>query len=134
MLENQLYQNSSKNYHSHKKKHVLPPLLSPPLHIPLMHHLTSACTAAAAHAMQVSVPVRGVCVHAQQRCNLDRFFSGQGSGLLDSRSWLGLAASALVQRYVTRTKLGGRGSAVCRIRPGEVELLFGFPNTYLAAF
>jgi hypothetical protein len=46
----------------------------PPLHIPLMHHLTSACTAAAAaaYAMQVAVPVCGVCVHAQQRCNLDR--------------------------------------------------------------
>jgi hypothetical protein len=54
-----------------KKKHVLPPLPSLPLHIPLMHHLTCACTAAAAHAMQVSVPVCGECVHAQQRCNLD---------------------------------------------------------------
>jgi hypothetical protein len=80
-----------------------------------MHHRTSACTAAAAaaYAMQVAVPVCGVCVFMHSSAVIwiewNGFFSGQGNGLFDSISWLDLAASVLVRKDVTRMKLGWEG-------------------------
>jgi hypothetical protein len=94
--------------HSQKRKNMcfLPCRPSPPLHIPLMHHLTSACTAAACTCNAGLSPCWWwwcVCSCTSSAVIwIDSSAGKVASGLCESIRWLDLAASVLVRKDVTK--------------------------------